>query len=147
MIDHWLPRNKSSKKHSIFHGHFSIIFSYKVWKERNVHQEDVLLRNFSHVNRHIINFSLVGGWPKKEKFLYHQIGSPLISYLYHIIFGHQHEFSLRNGRRLTVYLFLLRLPFPIIIILFGGDKGRGSKRWNNNYKGSSSSSPTKHNYN
>ena len=22
MIDHWLPRNKSSKKHSIFHGHF-----------------------------------------------------------------------------------------------------------------------------
>jgi len=25
MIDHWLPRNKSSKKHSIFHGHFLFI--------------------------------------------------------------------------------------------------------------------------
>ena len=25
MIDHWLPRNKSSKKYSIFHGHFEAI--------------------------------------------------------------------------------------------------------------------------
>ena len=29
MIDHWLPRNKSSKKHSRFHGHF--VLNLKKW--------------------------------------------------------------------------------------------------------------------
>ena len=37
MIDHWLPRNKSSKKHSIFHGHFLCFksleeMSYECWR-------------------------------------------------------------------------------------------------------------------
>ena len=42
MIDHWLPRNKSFKKHSIFHGHFFNIFIFFLFG-RLIHASWILI--------------------------------------------------------------------------------------------------------